>query len=79
MNEEINIRIAQLNGLLADNPLDEQLWLERAKLYWKLQDWQHCIEDYDRAIALNPCSQALELKRMATDTIAYYYKEQFKP
>lgn len=77
--EEINQRIRELDQLIAQQPTHEELIIERGNLYWKLQDWKHSLEDYDRAISLNPHSPAVEMKRMAMQVIEYFYKDRYNP
>lgn len=79
MRKEIESRISQLDKLIEEDASNEELWVERGALYWKLQDWKHCIEDYDRAIGLNPRSRAVELRQMAMHTIAFYHKDRYNP
>ena len=79
MKEDILNRIAQLDELLDKESGNEELWIERGTLHWKLQDWQKCIADFDRAISLNEYSTAEELRQMAMDAIAFYYKDRYNP
>lgn len=77
--EEILLRISQLDQDLAQQPDSEELWIERGKLYWKLQDWQRCLADYDRAIALNPEGAAVTLRQSAMQIISFYHKDRYNP
>lgn len=76
---EIELRISQLTSIIEQDPTEEQYWLERGTLYWKIQDWSRCISDFDHVIAINPNSPAVELRQMVMRIIRYYYKDQFNP
>lgn len=77
--EEILGRIEELSMLLSLTPESEALLLERGNLYWKLQDWQLAMQDYDAAIAINPDGQAVELRNMARQIISFYHKDRYNP
>lgn len=75
----IELRIGQLDEVIAAHPEQEKNWMERGNLYWKIQDWNHCIADFDQAIAINPQSAAVELRRSVMQIISYYYKDVYNP
>lgn len=79
MKQEIESRIRELDEQIGMDASNEERLIERGSLYWKLQDWKHCIEDFDRAIGLNAESRAVELRQMVMHTIAYYYKDRYNP
>lgn len=76
---EIEECIRRLDQLIAQNPQDEKLWVERGSLYWKLQDWSRCLSDFDHAILLNPNSPAAELRKSVMQIISFYYKDRYNP
>ena len=77
--EEIRQRIHQLDMQIATYPTDESLRLERGRMHWKLQDWQKCIADFNKAISVNPNSTAITLLEMVQKIIGYYYKDRYNP
>ncbi|MGN0233042.1 MAG: hypothetical protein ACI4B5_01305 [Bacteroidaceae bacterium] len=77
--EEIRQRIHQLDMQIAIQPNNETLRIERGNLHWKVQDWQKCIADYDKAIRVNPNSKAVTLLEMVLKIITYYYKDRYNP
>ncbi|WP_308262830.1 tetratricopeptide repeat protein [Prevotella sp.] len=42
-------------------------------------DWQHALDNYLEAIALDPQSPAVEAKRMLDDILAYRCKDMYNP
>lgn len=78
-HEEIELHIQQLSQQIFQDPNQEQLWIERGSLFWKLQDWSHCLADYDQAISRNPKSAAVELKKSVLEIISFYNKDQYNP
>lgn len=78
-SEDILQQIHALDQRIEQQPHDDQLFLERGNLYWKLQDWKHTLEDYEVAIRLNPSSPAVELRQMAQQVIAFYHKDRYNP
>lgn len=72
-------QIRQLDQQIVIHPEDDQLWLERGNLYWKLQEWKPALEDYTEAIRLNPQSPAVAMKEMALQIISFYHKDMYNP
>lgn len=59
-------------------PNEKQL-IEKGDHYWKLQDWQHCLESYDEAIRLNPESEARVKRQMVMQIIEFFNKDMLNP
>lgn len=47
--------------------------------YRKEGNWQEAINNYVKAIELDPDSPAVEAKKMLDDILAYYYKDIYNP
>ena len=47
--------------------------------YRRKGDWQHAIDNYLEAIALEPESPAVEAKKMLDDILNYYCKDMYNP
>ena len=47
--------------------------------YRRKGDWQHALDNYLEAIALDPQSPAVEAKRMLDDILAYRCKDMYNP
>lgn len=59
--------------------MNEEEWIEKGKEAFARQDWKVCLDAYAEAIRLNPDSQAVELRRMAMDIVAFYNKDRYNP
>lgn len=59
--------------------MTEQEYLEAGKEAWRKQDWQKAVNCYEAAIAINPWSMAVELKRMAADVLDFYNRDMLNP
>ena len=69
--------IALLEQMKAGSPASDGVCYELGNAYWKKQDWKHCLDNYTEAIALNPQSPAVEMKKMVMDIIGFYNKEMY--
>ena len=47
--------------------------------YRKKGDWQHALDNYMEAIALNPESPAVEAKKLLEDILNFYNKDAYNP
>lgn len=47
--------------------------------YRRKGDWNHAIDNYLEAIALDPESPAVEAKQMLDDMFAFYCKDMYNP
>jgi pentatricopeptide repeat protein len=69
--------IVLLEQMKDARPEDDSVRYELGNAYWKKQDWKHCLDNYTEAIALNPQSPAVEMKKMVMDIIGFYNKEMY--
>lgn len=56
--------------------LDEAYYL-KGNAFRKLSDWQQALNNYQRAIDINPASPAAEAKRMVMDILNFYNKDMY--
>ncbi|MDR0976230.1 MAG: tetratricopeptide repeat protein [Prevotellaceae bacterium] len=77
---EIGEAITRLNTYISTEPShhDEAFYL-LGNAYRKQGDWQQALNNYSRAIDLNPDSPAREARRMVMDILNYYNKELYNP
>jgi tetratricopeptide (TPR) repeat protein len=77
---EIGEAITRLNTYISTETShqDEAFYL-LGNAYRKQGDWQQALNNYSRAIELNPDSPAREARRMALDILNYYNKEIYNP
>ncbi len=47
--------------------------------YRRKGDWQHALDNYLEAIALDPDSPAVEAKKMLDDILNFYCKDFYNP
>lgn len=47
--------------------------------YRRHGDWQHALDNYMEAIALDPDSPAVEAKKMLEDILNFYNKDAYNP
>ena len=59
--------------------MNEQDCLFAGREAWRRQDWQTAINCFEQAIAHNPESEAVELKKMALDILDFYNKDMLNP
>lgn len=59
--------------------MTEQECLDAGRQAWQQQDWQKAIHCYEQAIAQNPTSEAVELKKMVKDILNFYNKDMYNP
>ena len=50
-----------------------------AEDFYKEGNWQEAINNYVKAIELDPDSPAVEAKKMLDDILAYYCKDIYNP
>lgn len=49
----------------------------RGNAYRKLSNWQAALNDYQRAIDLDPASPAQQARRMVIDILNFYHKDMY--
>lgn len=75
---QVEQAIQELNLLLlSDFPHQDQIYYLRGNAYRKHADWRRALNDYQRAIDLNPQSPAVEAKRALMDILEFYNKDMY--
>lgn len=59
--------------------MNEKELIEKGKSAFQRQNWKEAIDCYTQAIALNPNSEAVQLKQMALSILEYYHKDAYNP
>ena len=54
-------------------------WYQKGNAYRKQSDWQHALDCYMEAIALDPDSPAVVAKKMLEDILNFYHKDAYNP
>ena len=54
-------------------------YYQRGNAFRKQGDWQHAIDNYLEAIALDPASPAVQAKEMIDNILNYYNKDMYNP
>lgn len=68
-----------LDIYIAANPDDDEAYLQRGLRHWALGHRAKAINDYLKAIALNPESKALRALENARSILDYYNKDLYNP
>lgn len=86
--DEIRVLISSGDVLPAISLLDEYVssddseskdvaYYLRGNAYRKQSNWQMALNDYQRAIDLNPESQAIQARRALLDILEFYNKDMY--
>jgi regulator of sirC expression with transglutaminase-like and TPR domain len=68
-----------LSALIADNPGDASLLVERGKLYWRLDRRSESISDYERAAQLDPSGPAALLLEHTRAIMDFFNPDLLNP
>ena len=75
---DIEPAIAYLGEILQSDSLEkDQAYYLRGNAYRKLGNWQQALNDYTRAIDLNPVSPATEARKMIMNILEFYNKDMY--
>ncbi len=76
-------KVAALTAAIATDTDNAELYLERGKCYFRLNEWGSAINDFKRAEELSPeCSEGNEAKeflRMTEEILEFRYKDIYNP
>lgn len=62
-DEEVDEEIEELTALLAAQPENAELYLERGELYRQVENWDAALADYERAQKLDPALYVIDFAR----------------
>ncbi len=71
--------ISLLDGHLQQHPADDEAWLLRGNAYRKLGDNRQALNNYLRAVELNPDSPARQAHDMLMDILNFYHTDLYNP
>lgn len=75
---KVDDAIEQLDRLLlTDFPHKDQLYYLCGNAYRKQANWQMALNNYRRAMDINPQSPAAQAHRMVTDILNFYHKDMY--
>lgn len=65
---------------IGENPDDPGGYVERGKIYYRMQDWGNALNDIMKALELDPSSgEARTYEKMINDILDYRYKDYYNP
>ncbi|MBR6538452.1 MAG: tetratricopeptide repeat protein [Bacteroides sp.] len=77
-NGEIEIALQDLDEYLnTDNPHKDEAYYLKGNAYRKLSNWQQALNNYQKAIDLNPESPAAEARQMVIDILNFFNKDMY--
>ncbi|MDR0892522.1 MAG: tetratricopeptide repeat protein [Mediterranea sp.] len=77
---DIDTAIEQINHLLQEESAEtgkDMLFYLRGNAYRKKGDWKQALDNYQRAIDLNPDSPAAQARSMAMDILEFFNKDMY--
>lgn len=75
ISEAINLITETINN----EPLNDDAWFWRGKLHWRIGNRKQAINDYSKAIEINPDSPARRAIEMAQDIDDFFNPDIFNP
>ena len=74
---EESIRL--LDDYIAGHPGADEAWYLRGNAYRKQEDYRQALNNYLKAMELNPESPAVEAHAMLMKILDYYHKDTYNP
>ena len=74
---EINEAIHWLNQVLELFPDKDEAYYLLGNAYRKMSNWQEALNNYQKAIDLNPESPAKDAKEMVLDILGFFNKDMY--
>lgn len=71
--------IKELDERIAANPEDEDAYIERGKIHWAYGRRREAMNDYLKALDLNPRSNARHLLEQANAILSFFNKDLYNP
>ena len=76
---EVKNAIAQLDVMIELCPELDELYYLRGNAYRKFNSWKNALNDYCKAISLNPNSPAVEAYRASLEILEFFNKDMLNP
>ena len=76
---EVKNAIAQLDVMIELCPELDELYYLRGNAYRKFNSWKNALNDYCKAISLNPDSPAVEAYRASLEILEFFNKDMLTP
>ena len=76
---EVKNAIAQLDVMIELCPELDELYYLRGDAYRKFNSWKNALNDYCKAISLNPDSPAVEAYRASLEILEFFNKDMLNP
>lgn len=77
--EEAENLLSPLIDAAADATETEEALVTRGKVRWRLQNYGAAVSDFERAVALNPESEAVAALELARDIFNFYNPDLLNP
>lgn len=71
--------IRRLDEYITKYPDEDEAWFLRGNAYRKEENFQQALNNYLKAIELNPDSPAVQAHNMLIKILNYYNKETYNP
>ncbi|MBQ9077868.1 MAG: tetratricopeptide repeat protein [Muribaculaceae bacterium] len=71
--------LSRLNEYIAGEPESDEAYFMRGKVYWRIGDKRQALNDYSRAVGLNPESPAARALENARDVYDFFNPDIFNP
>ena len=73
-------KLTTLTAAIEQNKEDEELYIERGKCYFRQQAWGSAINDFRRALELNPENrEAAQFIEMTQEILEFRYTDIYNP
>ena len=76
---EVKNAIAQRDVMIELCPELDELYYLRGNAYRKFNSWKNALNDYCKAISLNPDSPAVEAYRASLEILEFFNKDMLNP
>ena len=71
--------ILSIDEQLKSNPENDELYFVRGRLFWRLGDRRRAINDYGRAVEINPQSKAAYALENAREVLSFFNPDLLNP
>lgn len=71
--------IEELTAIIAAHPDCDEAYLQRGLLYWRAGQRAKAINDYNKAVSINPDSEARLALKATYEILDFYNKDLYNP